>query len=64
MKQPRINFIKLLKNYKPGWVGLSKDFRKVLVWNKTLRGATQEGKKLKEKVYFFPVDEAYSNFVG
>lgn len=64
MKQPKINFVKLLKNYKPGWVGLSKDFKKVLVWSKTLKSATEEGKKLKEKVYFFPVGESYSNFVG
>ncbi|MEK7534499.1 MAG: hypothetical protein AAB600_04125 [Patescibacteria group bacterium] len=64
MKQIKINFVKLLKGYKPGWVGISSDFKKVLVWGKTLEEATQKVKKIKERIYYFPAGESYSNFVG
>lgn len=64
MRQSKINFIKLLKGYKDGWVGISSDFNKVLVWGKTLDEATQKAKTTKEKVYYFPAGETYSNFVG
>lgn len=64
MKQPKMDFIKLLKGYKSGWVGISADFRTVAVWGKTLREATRKAKKTKEKVYYFPAGESYSNFVG
>lgn len=62
MKQ--INFVKLLKGYKPGWVGISSDHKKVLVWGKTLHETAKKAKALKEKVYFFPSGRTYDNFVG
>jgi hypothetical protein len=64
MKQIKIDFVKLLKGYKAGWVGISPDFKKVLVWGKTLDDATQKAEKIKEKIYYFPAGESYSNFVG
>ena len=64
MKQIKIDFIKLLKGYKAGWVGISSDFKKVLVWGKTLDEASQKAKTIKEKVYYFPAGESYSNFIG
>ena len=64
MKQIKIDFIKLLKGYKAGWVGISSDFKKVLVWGKTLDEASQKAKTITEKVYYFPAGESYSNFIG
>ena len=64
MKQVKINLVKLLKGYKRGWVGISTDFKKVLVWGKTLNEATKKAKTNKEKLYYFPSGESYSNFVG
>jgi len=64
MKQGKIDFVKLLKGYKSGWVGISPDFKQVLVWGKTLDEATQKAEKFKEKIYYFPSGESYSNFVG
>lgn len=64
MKQNKIDFVKLLQGYKSGWVGISSDFKKTLVWGKTLNAATQKAKSIKEKVYYFPSGESYSNFVG
>ena len=64
MKQKGINFIKLLKPYKKGWVAISNDFKKVLIYGKTLNEVMQKSKELKQKVYYFPSGEGYSNFVG
>lgn len=64
MRQKKIDFVKLLKGYKSGWVGISSDFKKILLWGKTLDEATQKAKKIKERVYYFPSGESYSNFVG
>lgn len=64
MKQMKINLVKLLKGYEYGWVGISSDFKKVLLWGKTLDEATQKAEKIKEKIYYFPAGESYSNFVG
>lgn len=64
MKQHKINFVKLLKNYSSGWIGLSSDFKRVVVWGKTLKDATQKVKKSKEKIFYFPTGESYSNFIG
>lgn len=64
MKQPRIDFVKLLKGYKPGWVGISSDHKVVLVWGKTLKEAAKKAKDLKKEVYFFPSGRTYDNFVG
>lgn len=60
----RIDFVKLLKNYKSGWVGISSDFKSVILSGKTLKEAREKAKKIKEKVYFFPAEKSYSNFVG
>ena len=64
MKQGKIDLVKLLKGYKSGWVGISSDFKKTLVWGKTLDEATLKATRFKDKVYFFPSGESYSNFVG
>lgn len=64
MKQIKINLAKLLKGYKPGWVGISSDFKKVLVWGKTLDDAAKKTKSIKGKIYYFPSGESYGNFIG
>lgn len=64
MKQNKINFVRLLKGYKDGWVGISQDHKKVVLWGKTLHEATRKAKEMKEKVFFFPAGQSYSNFVG
>ena len=64
MKRIKIDFVKLLRGYKAGWVGISSDFKKVLVWGKTLDEATQKAKRFEKKIYFFPSGESYSNFIG
>ena len=64
MKQKTINFVKLLKGFKDGWVAISPDFNKVLFHGKTLKEAREKAGKSKEKVYYFPAGENYSNFVG
>ncbi|MBI2616519.1 hypothetical protein HYW55_00090 [Candidatus Gottesmanbacteria bacterium] len=64
MKYKRINFIKLLKKYKSGWVAISSDFENVVFSGKTLKATMQKAKKYKEKLYYFPAGETYSNFVG
>lgn len=64
MKQSKINFINLLRNYKSGWVGISSDFKSVLFSGKTLKETMQKAKKTNKKAYFFPAGESYANFVG
>ncbi len=64
MKQNKIDFIKLLKGYKSGWIAISHDFRHVLFHGKNLKEAMKKAKNAKEKVYYFPAGESYSNFVG
>ncbi len=64
MKQNKINFVKLLKPYKKGWVAISSDFRRVLFYDKNLKKVMEKTKKNKSKAYFFPSGENYSNFVG
>lgn len=64
MKQKKIDFVHLLKGYKSGWVGISSDFKKVVVWGKTLTDATKKAQKIREKIYYFPSGQSYSNFVG
>ena len=39
MKQNAINFAKLLKDYKSGWVAISSDFTSVVLSGKTLKEA-------------------------
>ena len=64
MRQNKINFVKLLKGYKNGWVAISPDFNKVLFHGKTLKEARQKAGKSKVNLYYFPAGENYSNFVG
>lgn len=64
MKQGKIDFVKLLKGYKHGWVGISSDHKKVVVWGKTLSQASEKAKKIQDRIYFFPAGESYSNFIG
>lgn len=59
-----INFKKLLKNYDRGWVAISADFSRVISYGKTLSILRKKTKDLKEKVFYFPSGERYSNFVG
>jgi len=61
-----IDFTKLLKGYGKGWVAVSSDYKKVLGHAKTLDVLMKrvESKKGKQKVYYFPSGESYSNFVG
>lgn len=63
MKQKKINFIKLLKGYKSGWVALSADFESVVVAGRTLKETMTKAQKANKQVYYFPVEKSYSNFV-
>ena len=62
--QKKIDFIKLLKGYKSGWVGISSDFSKVVLWGKSLNDVMKKSKNTKEKIYFFPTKESYGDFIG
>ncbi len=64
MKQRKIDFTKLLKGYKDGWVAISHDFKRVVFHGKSLKETMAKAKKSKEKVYYFPARESYSDFVG
>lgn len=66
MKPLTINLAKLLKGYKSGWIGISSDFKKVVVWGRTLKEARkiEKEKSIKERVYYFPVEKSYGNFIG
>ncbi|MEK7450666.1 MAG: DUF5678 domain-containing protein [Patescibacteria group bacterium] len=64
MKYPKINFVKLLKDYKDGWVAISSDFKSVVFHGKDLREVMKKTKSSKEKIYYFPAGQSYSNFVG
>lgn len=64
MKQYKIDFVKLLKGYKSGWVGISSDHKKVVVWGETLKQAREKAEKIHDRTYFFPAGESYSNFIG
>lgn len=63
MRQKKIDFVKLLKGYKSGWVGISSD-PKVLVHGETLKEAKLKAEKKKLDLFFFPAGEKYDNFVG
>lgn len=62
--QKKIDFTKLLKGYRSGWVGISADFKRVISHGKTLSEARKKTKHRKEKIYYFPSGEKYSRFAG
>ncbi|OIP57969.1 MAG: hypothetical protein COX79_05620 [Candidatus Levybacteria bacterium CG_4_10_14_0_2_um_filter_36_16] len=64
MKQKKIDFVKLLKGFKSGWVGISTDHKKVLVHGETLKEAKLKAEEKKLDLFFFPAGERYDNFVG
>lgn len=64
MKQFKINLAKLLKDYKSGWIGVSSDHKKVVVWGKTLKQAIKKAEGIQDRVYYFPAGESYSNYIG
>lgn len=59
MKHKRIDFIKLLKKYRKGWVAISQDFSKVVFYGKTLQEAMKKAANYGKKVYYFPTGEIY-----
>ncbi len=63
MQKP-INFVKLLKNYRKGWVAISDDFQRVVFSGRTLTSTQKKAKNYKKKLYYFPSGEKYGNFVG
>ncbi len=63
-KQNRIEFTKLLRGYKSGWVAISATFDKVVVWGETLKDVMQKTKDKGQKVFYFPVEKSYSDFIG
>lgn len=64
MKNTKINFAELLKGYTSGWVGISSDFTSVVVNGKTLKDVRSKARRIKEKLYFFPAGESYSDYIG
>lgn len=64
MTKKPINFAKLLRGYKAGWVAISSDFRSVLFAGNSLKTLKKRSEKLGKKVYFFPAGKSYSNFIG
>lgn len=64
MKHIEIDLVKLLRGYKSGWIGISSNFKSVLVDGKTLKEARKKANKIKQKIYFFPAGESYGNFIG
>lgn len=64
MRLNKIDFVKLLKPYKKGWVAISDDFKRVLFFDKNLKSLIKKSKKHKQKVYFYPSGDNHSNYVG
>jgi hypothetical protein len=64
MKQNKIDFVTLLKDYKSGWVGISSDFKSVIFSGETLAEIQEKSKKVKDKIYFFPAGQSYADFWG
>lgn len=62
--QKKINLVKLLKNYGKGWVAISDDFQRVVFSGRTLASTRKKAKKYKNKLYYFPSGEKYSDFFG
>ncbi len=63
-KQKKIDFTRLLKGYKSGWIAVSSTFDSVVVWGKTLKEVMRKAKKTQKHVFYFPVEKCYSNFIG
>ena len=64
MTKKPMNFTKLLRGYKAGWVAISSDFRSVLFSGRNLKTLKKRSEKLGKKVYFFPAGKSYNNFIG
>ena len=64
MKQPKIDFKKLLNGYTKGWVAISPNHKKVVYHGRTLKSVMSKSKKCKDKLFYFPSGEKFSNFVG
>lgn len=64
MIKKQINFVKLLRGYKAGWVAISSDFRSVLFAGRSLKTLKDQAQKHGKRVYFFPAGKSYSNFIG
>lgn len=64
MTKKPMNFAKLLRAYKAGWVAISSDFRSVLFAGRNLKTVKERAQKIGEKVYFFPAGKSYSNLIG
>ncbi|MBI2611210.1 hypothetical protein HYW54_00500 [Candidatus Gottesmanbacteria bacterium] len=64
MKAQKIDFLRLLRNQKKGWVAISRNFDKVIFHGKTLKETMKKASQYKDKLYYFPSGESYSNFVG
>jgi len=64
MNTIKMNLEKLLKGYKSGWVGIAEDFSSVIVSGRNLKETRKKASKIKEKIYFFPAGETYSNYIG
>ena len=47
MKQNKIDFIKLLKGYKNGWVAISHDFKRVVFHGKSLKDTMKKAKRIR-----------------
>ncbi len=60
-----INLIKTLKNYKSGWVSISKDNKKVIASAKTLEVLLVKLKKMNNpEGYIMKAAKDYSSYVG
>ncbi len=64
MVHNKIDFNNLLKGYKKGWVAISSSHKKVVYHGKTLKSVMSKSKENKDKLFYFPSGEKYSNFVG
>lgn len=59
-----IDLVKVLKGYNSGWVSISKDSKKILASDKTLKGLLKKLSKIKVEGYIMKASGNYSNYVG
>lgn len=64
MKHTNIDFTKLLKDYKSDWVAISSDFKSVKYSGETLKEVREKAKNTKDKLYFFPAEQSYANYIS